>query len=79
MAFRRELLETALPFPRRLPMHDQWLGIVAEKKYGTCYLQVPLIEYRIHDSNATQIAGKSRGMLRRISWRLSLFRALLSL
>ena len=31
MAFRRELLDLALPFPQGLPMHDQWIGICAEK------------------------------------------------
>lgn len=79
MAFRRELLKTALPFPKKLPMHDQWLGLVAEKKYDVCYLQTPYIEYRIHESNATQITGKKKSALKRIAWRLSLLRALLGL
>jgi glycosyltransferase involved in cell wall biosynthesis len=30
LAFTRELLEIAFPFPRRIPMHDMWLGILAE-------------------------------------------------
>lgn len=30
MAFRRKLLEVALPFPRHISMHDVWLGLVSE-------------------------------------------------
>lgn len=28
MAFKRELLKKALPFPPGIPMHDQWLGLI---------------------------------------------------
>jgi hypothetical protein len=31
LALRRELLSVALPFPPAIPMHDQWLGCVAER------------------------------------------------
>ncbi|MBQ3132735.1 MAG: glycosyltransferase [Clostridia bacterium] len=55
MAFRRELLEIALPMPTNLPMHDQWLGMLAEKRGGVALLNKPLIDYRRHESNATTL------------------------
>lgn len=79
IAFRRELLLTALPFPKHLPMHDQWLGIVAEKQGSVGYLAEPLIEYRIHENNATQILGKKKGALQRLIWRFWLLKAILKL
>lgn len=78
MAFRREMLEKALPFPKNLPMHDQWLGLMAERHFKVAAIQKPLIQYRIHEKNATQlVGGKSRGFVQRLKWRLDLLRSLL--
>jgi len=59
IAMRRELLEKALPFPARLPMHDWWLGLLAERTGGVQVLREPLLLYRRHDSNASFGAGRS--------------------
>ena len=59
MAFRRELLQHALPFPKRIPMHDMWLGMIAETRGGTCFMPVPLLLYRRHSGNASDTAGRS--------------------
>jgi glycosyltransferase involved in cell wall biosynthesis len=59
MAFRRELLQIALPFPSRIPMHDMWLGMIAESNGGTCFVPVPLLLYRRHGGNASDTAGRS--------------------
>lgn len=53
MVFRRELLDIALPFPEGLPMHDQWLGLLAEKAGQVVFLRRPLLDYRRHDNTAT--------------------------
>ncbi len=63
MAFKRELLQTALPFPRDIPMHDQWLGLLAEKKHGVRLIREPLLSYRRHGGNVT---GDKHGSL----WRM---------
>ena len=76
MAFRRELLEHALPFPKNLPMHDQWLGLVAERKFSVGYIPEALVEYRQHSMNATHIERSSAGMLQRLKWRIALAKAL---
>ena len=59
MAFRRELLEYALPFPLGIPMHDMWLGMIAETKGKVGFLASPLLLYRRHTLNASETAGKS--------------------
>lgn len=53
MAFSRELLHYALPFPRHIPMHDVWLGLLAEL-YGTSeFVPVKTLRYRKHRASAT--------------------------
>ncbi len=72
MAFRRELMQHILPFPENLPMHDQWIGLMAEKHETVRLLHVPLIQYRRHDSNATeQTHAKLTQMLK---WRAEITR-----
>lgn len=57
MSFRKELLQLALPFPKNLPMHDIWLGLLS-RVYNKClYYEIPLIQYRRHGHNVT--TGKS--------------------
>lgn len=79
MAFRRELLEKALPFPKNLPMHDQWLGLVAEKFFSVSYIPESLIDYRLHAASATHIEKSPAGIFQKIKWRLDLAKALLRL
>ena len=51
MAFSRELLKVALPFPRHIPMHDSWLGLLSEL-YGTVeFVREKTILYRRHPLN----------------------------
>lgn len=50
---KKELLDTALPFPESIPYHDWWLAICAAKTGGIAYLPAPLIKYRLHSNNAS--------------------------
>jgi glycosyltransferase involved in cell wall biosynthesis len=65
MAFRRELLEFALPFPSSREIgHDVWLGLVAEMVGKVCLTHERLILYRRHDATVTPHAiGKSKRSL----------------
>ena len=63
MAFRRELLSAALPFPARPPAHDWWLGMVAEM-FGTVqFVDIPLVKYRRHGRNQSSASGVSTASL----------------
>ena len=77
MAFRRNVLDKALPFPKNLPMHDQWLGLVAEKNFKVKFIDEPLVEYRQHHSNATHIGNSPAGILQKIKWRVDLLKAII--
>jgi len=73
MAFRRELLELALPFPRGTPMHDMWVGLLGEARFRTHFLDVPLVMHRCHAQNASPTAAGSRNSpLRRARLRATL-------
>lgn len=71
MAFTREHLELVLPFPKDLPMHDLWIGLLAHKQNSIAYIPEPLIGYRRHGGNVT--SGKSPySIFYRIFYRISL-------
>ena len=70
MAFRRELLDHALPFPDDLPMHDQWLGLMAEKHGSVRFLRTPLLLYRRHGNTVTK--DKRSGPARMLRWRAAI-------
>jgi glycosyltransferase involved in cell wall biosynthesis len=53
MAFRKAVAEASLPFPKDLPMHDSWIGLVNAIIGKAAYLDEPLLFYRRHGSNAT--------------------------
>lgn len=51
MAFRREVLQLALPFPDTISMHDWWIGSCAIATGKVAYLAEPTLLYRRHASN----------------------------
>lgn len=59
MAFRREVLNIALPFPSRIAMHDIWLGLCASAFFSTTFIPNKLIQYRRHGNNASVTAEAS--------------------
>lgn len=50
VAFRRELLDIALPIPEGW-VHDEWLATIASAIGRVDYLEDPLIDYRQHGGN----------------------------
>lgn len=60
MAFRRSLLQTALPFPKKPVPHDIWLGLLAEWKHQVEMIDEPLILYRRHCGNTSTSGSKSQ-------------------
>lgn len=57
MAFRRNVLEASLPFPKNIPMHDIWIGNVAAYKYNVIFIPNRLIHFRRHE-NTISCNGK---------------------
>lgn len=78
MGFRRSLLNKALPFPKPIPMHDSWLGLVASAWYDVAFLQVPLLLYRRHGGNASSTSAPSAlGLLEKMKHRWWLVKGLM--
>jgi glycosyltransferase involved in cell wall biosynthesis len=72
MAFRKELKNKILPFPKHIPMHDSWIGINAELYFSVNYNKNKLINYRKHSGNASDTSsGVSKySFLKKISFRI---------
>ena len=81
MAFRRELLDKALPFPEDIPMHDIWIGNIAEIFYSFSFVPEKLIRYRRHGSNATMTLRLTsrNSLLKKIFIRVKVLIALLKI
>jgi len=63
MAFRKNVLEYALPFPRHIVGHDGWISTVGLVKFDYCYIPDVLICYRRHGENASTASGRSDSSL----------------
>lgn len=74
LAFRRELLDLALPLPAHLPMHDMWLGILAEISGQVRFVPDRLTGYRRHGDNKSAMTPRHPGQV--LAWRIDLGLAL---
>jgi len=77
MAFKRNVLERALPFPKSIPMHDFWIALIAESMFKVKFISEPLLLYRRHGSNASFTASKSNNPLqKKILYRIQIVTSL---
>lgn len=70
MAFRRSVLQAALPFPSDIPMHDIWIGNVAAYKCNVKFISDKLILFRRHEDTISCNGKGSKFSL----WQQLLFR-----
>lgn len=59
MALRKELLDVILPIPQTMYMHDYWIGMAAEFCGSVAIIKKPLIGYRRHSTNVTELTHGS--------------------
>ncbi|NLL63214.1 MAG: glycosyltransferase family 2 protein [Ruminococcaceae bacterium] len=83
MAFSAELKNAILPFPMGLPMHDQYIGLIAgkvasanekkglEENCKVVLLDTPLILYRQHEKNLT---SQESSFLDKLRWRTNILK-----
>lgn len=74
LAVRRELLDLALPIPGKVPMHDMWLGLLAELTGQVRFIPDRLTSYRRHSENLSGLSP--RGIRQILAWRIALALAL---
>ena len=70
MAFRKEILSAALPFPARIPMHDMWIGLLCELAGSVIFYPDILLLYRRHDRNVSPFTPSH--FSQRLVWRLTI-------
>ena len=73
MAFKKDLLKYVLPFPKNLPMHDIWIGLLAELNGDVLFIDTPLLLYRRHGTNASSSGEESKySLYYKVEYRLLL-------
>lgn len=76
MSFRKELKAQVLPIPRKVPMHDMWIGLVADMNKSALLIPEKLIYYRRHDATVTTVENTS-SLKEKILWRFQISNLLL--
>lgn len=76
MSFRKELKMQILPIPRNVPMHDMWIGLVADMNKSALLIPEKLIYYRRHDDTVTTVENTS-SLKDKIVWRFQITNLLL--
>lgn len=80
MAFRRCVLDKALPFPPKTPMHDIWIGNVAAFYFKLSFIPEKLIRFRRHDHNSSSTARESiYGVREKLMFRWRICRGLIKI
>ena len=70
MAFKREVLSKALPFPTDIPMHDIWIGNVAAFCGRLHFINDRLLLFRRHDTTAScNGKGSNYSLWQKLSFR----------
>jgi len=75
MAIKRSFLKYCLPFPKKLLLHDVYIGLIAYITNNIYFEIKPLTYYRSHDDNvSTTSHGKTRNnIFQIITWRIKLY------
>ena len=73
LGFKSKVLKKAMPFPSHIPMHDWWIGLVAEAFFKVKFINIPLMSYRRHGNNASPSGEKSNSsIIDKIKYRIPL-------
>ena len=71
MAFDASLKDEILPFPDDLPMHDQWIGLKAERCGAVKLIDTPYLLYR---RNSDSLTGNPTSLSQKLKWRFSIIK-----
>jgi len=77
MAFHRKVVERILPFPQKVSMHDQWIGLVAQRYFKVKFIHQTLVDHRRHNGNYSSTGERSKNSWnKKVISRLQLAKAL---
>lgn len=73
IAFKKELLDYILPFPKRISMHDLWIGLIAELFFSVYFCDEQLMLYRRHSKNNTPLTNfdNNNSLFYKVSYRVT--------
>lgn len=71
MAFKKSVLDFAIPFPKNIIGHDYWISTIALKFFNISYISVPLILHRSYEGSVSYKAKNS--FLFKIYFRCKIF------
>ena len=72
MAFRRNVLNASMQFPKDIPMHDIWIGNVAAYKYNVKFISDKLVLFRRHEDTISCNGKGSRfSLCQKIKFRIN--------
>ncbi|MGF7079872.1 glycosyltransferase family 2 protein [Mucilaginibacter sp. UYCu711] len=78
MAFNTSLKKKILPFPSNLPMHDQWIGLIAELHCKINFISKPSLLYRRHQLNASNTGSLSNNTIyTKLKYRMAMLSAII--
>ncbi|WP_163323677.1 glycosyltransferase family 2 protein [Draconibacterium mangrovi] len=74
LAFHKDLLPIVLPFPKKIAMHDLWIGLNAELYTNPIFCPAKLVKYRRHDKNKTPLDAhtNTNSLFYKIAFRLTI-------
>ena len=72
MAFTKNVLKTAVPFPYKLIGHDYWISALALRFFSVAVLEVPLITYRVHGASVSYRKYRKKSLVFRLLFRIDL-------
>jgi glycosyltransferase involved in cell wall biosynthesis len=70
IAFRSQLRATVLPIPPTVPMHDMWIGMLANLRGSVVYLPTTYLQYRRHDGNVSPPGRQPLLHMLKFRWQL---------
>ncbi len=77
MAFKSDVLNYIMPFPKRTITHDQWIGLSVFKNGKLKYIKEPLIKRRFHSSNSSMY-NKNENILTKLRYKYLIYSSNLS-
>lgn len=76
MAFHKKVRDYVLPIPRDIQMHDQWIGMLSDRKFGkSVFLREKLLLYRRHENTSSDFSRNTVPVM--IKNRFVLFRRIM--
>lgn len=61
MCFSANLKEVILPFPNKIFMHDEWIGLMADLSGEVMFIENKLFDYRRHQNNVSKLTWGGLG------------------